>query len=110
MSDLLAERLADYAWAIATNDRDTLQVFRKIVEDCGGSWEEDEHQVTLTGPSGFRGAFLPGHEDPVTACELVNVMLFGEFWPQVTPAVKALDVIRQRWAAQVKAEKEHRKA
>jgi hypothetical protein len=101
MNDSLAERLADYAWAIATNDRDTLQAFRKVIEAGGGSWEEDEHQVTLTGPSGFRGAFLPGQEDPVTACELVNVMLFGEFWPQVPQAAKALDMINRRWAAQV---------
>jgi len=106
----LAERLADYAWAIAANDRSTLEVFRKVVEAGGGSWEDDGYQITLTGPSGIRGGFTPGHEDPVTACVMVNFMLFGQFWPQVPPAPKALEVINKRWAAYVKAQKERRKA
>jgi len=110
MNELLAERLADYAWAIAANDRSTLEVFRKVVEAGGGSWEDDGYQITLTGPSGIRGGFTPGHEDPVTACVMVNFMLFGQFWAQVPPAAKALEVINKRWAAHVKAQKERRKA
>jgi hypothetical protein len=110
MNELLAERLADYAWAICTNDRNVLQVFRKVIEAGGGSWEENEDQVTLTGPSGIRGGFTPGREDPVTACVMVNFMLFGQLWAQVPPAAKALEVINKRWAAHVKAEKERRKA
>jgi hypothetical protein len=109
MNELLAERLADYAWAIAANDKSTLEAFRKVVEAGGGSWEDDGYQITLTGPSGIRGGFTPGHEDPVTACVMVNFMLFGQFWAQVPPAAKALEVINKRWAAYVKAQKERRK-
>jgi hypothetical protein len=110
MNELLAERLADYAWAIAANDRSTLGVFRKVIEAGGGSWEDDGYQVTLTGPSGIRGGFTPGHEDPVTACVMVNFMLFGQLWAQVPPAAKALEVINKRWADHVKSQKERRKA
>jgi hypothetical protein len=106
----LSERLADYAWAIAANDRSTLEVFRKVIEAGGGSWEEDDYQVTLTGPSGIRGGFYPGHLDPINACILVNLMLFGEQWESVPAAVKALYVVNKRWDEHAKAAKERRRA
>ena len=106
----LAERLADYAWAIAANDKSTLEAFRKVVEAGGGSWEDDGYQVTLTGPSGIRDGFAPGREDPINACMLVNLMLFGERWQSSPAAVQALYVINKRWDDHAKAAKWQRVA
>jgi hypothetical protein len=51
----LAERLAQFAWAVHTGDKETLQALRRVIEAGGGTWEEDGNQVTCTGPSGIRG-------------------------------------------------------
>lgn len=95
--DVLAERLAQFAWAIHTGDRETLQELRRVIEAGGGTWEEDGQQVVCTGPSGMRSGFLLGSTDPVTACVVVSFLLIGPLWPQVPFVKKAFDILNKLW-------------
>ena len=105
----LAERLAQFAWAVHTGDRDTLQALRRVIEAGGGTWEEDGNQVTCTGPSGIRGGFVPGQEDPVTAGVVVSFLLVGQLWPQVPFVNRAFGILNKLWKEESKKLKENKK-
>jgi hypothetical protein len=98
-----AERLAQFAWAIHTGDRETLCELRRIIEAGGGTWKENEHQVTCTGPSGIASGFVPGYEDPVTACVVVSFLLVGPLWPKVPFVKEAFDILQKWWREEIKS-------
>jgi hypothetical protein len=70
------------AWAIALWQRDR-SVLERIAR-CGTEALITGGQLTMTGPSGIRGAVLLG-DDPNTCAVMLGFLFLGQLWPKAVP-------------------------
>lgn len=91
---LTTHRIATWAFGLWRGDRATMEQLVRLGESV--HILEGEHpQLTMTGPSGVRGAVALGMSDPFSHAVMLAYWFLGERWPDLAPDL--LETVNKRW-------------